>query len=522
MEHPELVLLGMVGAAVALLLLADRLKLPYPVLLVLGGLGLGFMPWLETPELAPELVLVIFLPPLLYSAALYNSPRDLLRNAGPISLLSLGLVLLTVGGVAVAAHALVGLSWPTAFVLGAVVSPTDAAAAIFIAQRLPIPRRVLVIIEGENLVNDGPALVSYQLAVAAVSTGVFVAWRAGLGFVLTVTGGAAVGLAVGWMIGLIRRRLDNPQVEITLSLATGYLAYIPAEEAGVSGVIAAVTAGLYLGWQAPRLVGPVTRLQTVSVWQSIQFLLNAALFILVGSQLPGILDDLGDERVTTLALDALLISLVVIVLRVAWVFALTYGPRALFHHMRERDVTPWQNLLLLSWTGMRGGVSLAAALAIPIATTAGTAFPDRDRIIFLTFGVILVTLLVQSLTLPPMLRRLRVAFDDDDDREEVAARVEAANAAIARLDQLAGEDWVREDTAERVRALYRFRAGRFEARQRGDGAVEARSADYQRLMRELISAQRAVLLRLRNERRISDEVMRRVERELDLEEVRLE
>ena len=319
-------------------------------------------------------------------------------------------------------------------------------------------------------------------------------------------------------------RLDNPQVEVTMSLVTGYLAYVPAEELGVSGVIAAVSAGLYLGWHAPRLVSPTTRLQTVSVWQSVEFLFNAALFLLVGAQLPRILNELDGGR-ARLAGQALLVAVVVVVLRVAWVFVLTYGPRV-FPPVRAREVTPWQNLLVVSWNGMRGAVSLAAALALPLTVAAGTDFPDRDVIIFLTFGVIFFTLIVQSLTLPAMVRRLRVRFDNEDEQEEYQARVDAARAALQRLDELAAEEWVREDTAERVRGQLQFRAHRFEARLQRDGAepdagVEDRSADYRRLMRELIGAQRELLIGLRDRRQISDEVRRRVERDLDLEELRL-
>ena len=515
-----MVALGLLGAVAALLAIAPALRIPYPILLVLGGLAIGVVPGMPEVELEPELVFFGVLPPLLYGAAFFTSLRDLRANVRPIGLLAVGLVLLTTVGVAVVAHTFVeGLSWPAAFVLGAIVSPTDPVAATAIARRLGVPRKLVAIVEGESLVNDGTGLVLYRVAVAAVVTGSFSAAHTGGVFVVTVLGGIAVGLVVGWLVRQIRRRLDNPPAEITISLLTGYFAFLPAELLGVSAVLAAVTAGVYLGWHTPELTNPQVRLQGVAVWEIVQYLLNALLFVLVGLQLPVVVDALGDVPVARLLGYAVLVSLTVIVLRFAWVFVVLHMPKLL-----ARRMSNWQGAVFLSWAGMRGALSLAAALALPLETDAGTPFPGRDLILFLTFSVILATLVGQGLTLPLVIRVLGLEEDGIDAREEAEARIRAAEAAVARLDELEQEEWVREDTAERMRGLYRFRTNRFMARfeDGDDGAIEMRSQDYQRLRRELLDAERNAVLDLRRSGAISNEVWIRVARDLDLEDQRLD
>jgi monovalent cation/hydrogen antiporter len=514
------VALGLLGAVTAMLAVAPALRVPYPILLVLGGLAIGVVPGMPNVELQPELIFFGVLPPLLYGAAFFTSLRDLRANVRPIGLLAIGLVVMTTVGVAVVAHALVdGLTWPSAFVLGAIVSPTDPIAATAIARRLGVPRKVVTIVEGESLVNDGTGLVLYRVAVAAVVTGSFSALDTGGLFVFSALGGVAVGLGVGWIVRQVRRRLDNPPAEITISLMTGYFAFIPAELLGVSAVLAAVAAGIYLGWHTPELTTPQVRLQGVAVWEIVQYLLNALLFVLVGLQLPIVVDALGDITVARLLGYAALVSLTVIVLRFAWVFVVLLGPKVL-----ARRVSGWRPAFFLSWAGMRGALSLAAALALPLETDAGTPFPGRDLILFLTFSVILATLVGQGLTLPFVIRTLGLEDDGIDDREEAKARIRAAEAAIARLDELEQEDWVREDTAERMRGLYRFRTDRFRARfENGDdGAIESRSQDYQRLRRELLDAEREAVVDLRRTGAISNDVWIRVARDLDLEDQRLD
>ncbi len=523
----ELVVLGVLVAVSALFVAAAFTDIPFPILFVLGGLTLGFVPGVPNVVLQPDLVLIIVLPPLLYSAAFFSSLRDLRRNLRPISLLSIGLVLATTFGVAAIAHALIDdLSWRAAVVLGAIVSPTDPIAATAIAERFNVPRRVVTIVEGESMVNDATALIVYRFAVAAVVSGTFSLSDAAMEFVGDAVGGIAIGFAVGWLVAQVRRRLDDAPVEIALSLLTAYFAYLPAEALGVSGVLAAVTVGIYLGWRAPELVtSPATRLQSQAVWEILVFVVNAFLFALLGLQFQELVNRLDGYSAPTLVGYGALVGATVIVARIICVFPNTYVPRFHFPKNRARDpYPPWQYPMLVSWMGMRGAVSLAAALALPLQTDAGSAFPARDLIIFLTFCVILMTLVLQGLTLPGLIKALRIEDDDGAEREELKARKHAAKAAIARIDDLVAEDWVRDDTADRMRALYDYRLRRFAARfdDGDDGALEEQSMGYQRLRREVLDAERAAVFDLRNRGVINDAVMNRVVRDLDLEDTRLE
>jgi Na+/H+ antiporter len=516
----EPLLLALIVAVAGLSVLARVVRVPYPILLVLGGLVLGFVPGMPGVELPPELVLVAFLPPLLYWSGFFSSPRDLWSDARMISLLAVGLVLATTLAVAAAAHALVHeMSWPVAFALGAIVSPTDPLAASAIGRRLGVPRRLVTVLEGESLVNDATALVAYRVAVAAAVSGSFVAWQAGLRFVVGAAGGIAVGLLVGWLVAELRRRLDDPVVEIVISVVTGYAAYLPAELLHVSGVLAAVAAGLYLGWRAPALASASTRLLGFSFWEVLVYLANAVLFILVGLQLQPILEDLGGTAVAVLVGQGALVSAVVVAVRLAWGFSVPYLVRLFDRRPSQvRRRVGAKERLLLGWSGMRGAVSLAAALALPLD------FPMRNLILFLTFSVIFATLVVQGLTLPTLIRRLNFEQDDTEEREEVRARLAATHAALDRLDELAGADWTRDDTVERLHGLYEFRRRRLKARggYLEDDGAEDRSQAYQRLLRELLQAQRQAIVRLRNQGQISNDVMHRIERELDLEDTRLE
>jgi Na+/H+ antiporter len=525
MHEIELVL-GLLVVVLALVTVARRLTIPYPALLVVGGLALSFVPGLPHLTLQPELVFLLFLPPLLYSAALNTSIRDFRAKLRPIALLSIGCVLATTVVVAVVAHALVeGLTWPAAFVLGAIVSPPDAVAATAVAQRLGIPRGIVTVLEGESLVNDATALVAYRAAVAAVVTGVFVPWQAGLRVVLVAVGGVAVGWLVGWAIGWLRRRLDDPPVENTISLLTGFAAYLPAEALGLSGVLAVVTTGLYLGRQGPRIVSSRTRLQNAGMWEMVNFVVQGLIFILIGLQLRGILAALSGYPTATLVGYAVLVSLVVILARIVWIIPSTYLPLYLSRLARVADpYPPWQWVGVVAWTGMRGVVSLAAALALPLETADGAPFPGRDLIIFLTFSVIFATLVVQGLSLPPLVRWLGLGADDGAEREETKARWKAARAALARLDQLVAEENAHPEVADALRARYEDRTRRYSARWEGqtDGHSEAHASIHARLSRELLGVERAAIIQLRDHGVINDEVLRRVQRDLDLEEVRLE
>lgn len=520
----SLVLAAILVAVALLLIVAQQVRVPYPILLVVGGLGLSFVPGIPEIQLPPDLVLIAVLPPLLYGTAFFTSLRDLRENAGAISLLAVGLVLTTMLVVAAVAHFLIpDLSWHGAFVLGAVVSPTDPTAAAAIAERLGLPRRIVALIEGESLVNDGTALVAYKFAVVAVVTGTFSLADAAGSFVLNVAGGIAIGLGIGFLIRQVRRRLDDPPLEITISLLSGFFAYLPAQAAGVSGVLAAVTVGIYMGWHTPELTSAQTRLQGIAVWEIVFFLLNALLFTLIGLQLPGILDALSGRSTATLIGYAAAVTAAVIAARFLWVVPGTYLT-ARFRRRRRPIQDPVKTAILLGWSGMRGAVSLAAALALPLTTDAGQPFPDRQLIIFLTFGVIFGTLVLQGLTLPAVVKTLGLEDEGRAEKEEAKARVYAAEAALARLEELAEEDWVREDTLERLRGLFGFRRERFSSRfdPESDGAIEDRSAAFQRLQRELLEAERNAVFELRRTGRIDDAVMRRVVRDLDLEEARLD
>jgi len=431
--YDGIVALGLLLAVASMLALAPTLRVPYPILLVIGGLVIGVLPGMPEFELEPELVFYGVLPPLLYSSAFFTSLRELRANTRPIGLLAIGLVVVTTVGVAVVAHALIeDLPWSSAFVLGAIVSPTDPLAATSIARRFGVPGKLVRIVEGESLVNDGTGLVLYRVAVAAVVAGSFSVYHTAGLFVVSAGGGIVVGLAVGWLIRQVRRRLDNPPAEITISLLTGYCAFIPAELMGVSAVLAAVTAGVYLGWHTPELTSPQVRLQGFAVWEIVQYLLNALLFVLIGLQLPIVVDSLGDVPAATLLGYAAAVSATVIVLRFAWVFAVLHAPKWI-----ARRMSNWRGAVFLSWAGMRGAVSLAAALALPLETDAGASFPGRDLILFLTFSVILATLVVMGLTLPLVIRALGLEDDGIEARQDAEARIHASTAALARLEELA-------------------------------------------------------------------------------------
>lgn len=509
--------------------LANWWQVPYPIVLVIGGLVLGLVPGIPEIELDPDLVLLIFLPPLLYSGAFFADLNALRHDTRVISLLSIGLVLATALVVGAVAHFAFDLPWAVSIALGAIVGPTDPVAATTILRRLGIPRRIVNVLEGESLVNDASALVVYKVAVVAAIGGSFSVAEAGLRFLLAVAGGLAIGLLAGYLIAAIRRRTEDPTTEITISLFSGYAAFLPADQIGASGVLAAVTCGVYVGWRAPELVSPTTRLQSIPIWEILVFLLNATLFILIGLQLPVIVDGLRESGIGAgeAIADAALVTVLVILTRLAWSFGVTALIRTLDRRPQQRERrASWRLRVVAAWSGMRGAVSLAAALALPLTTDAGAPLPGRDLILFVTFGVILFTVVGQGLTLPWLIRRFDVAEDGtEEEREELRARLGAAAAALERLDELSIEEWTQEDTVKRVRALYEFRRRRFKVQAgkiEDEDGIEDRSLSYQRLMHQIYAAQRGALVGLRNEGQISAEVMRRIEREIDLEEERLE
>ena len=506
-------------AATALAIAARRIGLPYPILLVLGGLVIGFLPGLPHIELEPDLVFLLFLPPILFGAGYFTSIRDFKANLRPIALLSVGLVLATTVAVAVVVQALVpGLGWAPAFALGAIVAPPDAIAATSIFQRLGVPRRVVTILEGESLVNDATALVAYRFAIGAALGAGFSLVDASVAFLFVASGGVLFGLVVGVVVAWIFRRVDDPVFAVVVSFLAPPAAYIPAEHLGLSGVLATVAAGIYTGRHASRTLSSSGRVAGAAAWQVLLFLINGAVFILIGVQLPTVLEGLGDRSVGELVGLAAAVAVTVIVVRILWVFPGTYMPRWLSAGIRAREARPSErNVFIVAWAGMRGVVSLAAALALPLD------FPERHLLVFLSFSVILATLVGQGLTLPLIIRRLGIVADRGDAQEEASARAAAAEAAVRRIAELEREWPGHLELIEALRVQYGHRSRDSELHG-GELADEAeRELLEHRIIRSaVIDAERAALEVLRDAGAIRDEIFRRVERDLDLEELRME
>jgi Na+/H+ antiporter len=509
---------------------ARRIGIPYPILMTLGGLALGLLlilvPGLPRVDLAPDLVFLLFLPPLLFSAAFFTSPRDLATFARPIGLLAFGLVLATTLIVGVIVHTLApAIPWAVAFLIGAVVSPPDAVAATSIAQRLGLPRRIVIILEGESLVNDATALVAYRLALVAAVSGTFSLGDAAISFVVVSVGGVVIGLIAGWVIVMVLGRVDDPPVEVLLSLLAPFGCWLPAEALGVSGVLSVVTAGIVVGRQAPRIMSSDTRVLGSGVWQMVVFTLTGVVFILIGLQLPTILDTLSASRsFGELASWAVVVAVTVIVVRLVWVFPGTYLPRLLSARIREHEPEPApRNVLIVGWAGMRGVVSLAAALAVPLYVTGGARFPERDLVIFLTFSVIVATLVGQGLTLPFLIRWLGVGDDGSEAHEELHAREAAALAALSRLDELANEWPGHLELIDHLRERQQHATEHLEHdHESGEVPKDEEAIEHAIIQRAVIDAQRLAVIDLRDRGVISDEAVRVVERSLDLEELRAE
>ena len=527
MDASQVVVAALLLAIAALNAVASRFDIPYPIVLVVGGLVIGLVPGMPQVQLDPELVLFVFLPPLLYASAFFADLPALRRDARALSMAAIGLVLVTVVVVAAVGHGALGLTWPMAFALGAIVSPTDPLAATAIMRRLGVQRRIVNMVEGESLLNDAAALVTYRVAVTAAVAGSFSLAHATLEFVAATLGGVAVGLAVGWSVHHVRRRIDDPLTSITVSLLTGYAAYLPAEALHLSGVLATVTAGIYLGWRSHEIAAPGVRLQATAVWEVLTFLLNATLFILVGLQLPVVVDSLGEQSVPTLLRDAALTTATIVAVRFAWLFTVPYLVRLADRRpaQRERRLGAGPRVVI-AWSGLRGAVSMAAALALPLETDAGAPLPGRDVIVFVAFVVVLVTVVGQGLTLPAVARRMGTTSEADSDRQaELRARLAASKAALAELEAIAADESVDAppETVDRLRQRFESRKRR-DATRAGiiDDGRDADAAARRRLMRQLLQAQRRTLIDLRNTGQISNDVMHLLERELDLEESQLE
>ena len=517
--HQLEIIILLLAVVLALTTIAQKISIPYPIFLVLGGLVLGLVPGLPTVTLHPDLVFLVFLPPILWAAAYFTSLREFRQNLRPISLLAVGLVLATTAGVAVVAHLLLpGIGWAEAIALGAIVSPPDAVSATAIGKRLRIPRRVVTILEGESLVNDATALVLYRAAVGAVVSGSFLFGGTLLNFVFAALAALAIGIGAAWITRWALCATEDGYTQIGVTLLVPYIAWVIAESVHASAVLACVAGGITLRQYFSGAVTPATRLQARAVWELLIFILNGVIFILIGLQLGALRDAVPAGQYGPVLFTGLMVSATAILVRFLWVPLAALIPRCLSAALRTRDPMPsWKGLFLISWTGMRGIVTLAAALALPMTTGTGAPFPFRSEIILISFTVILVTLVLQGLSLPPIIRLLRLEEEDELAREERLAREHAATAALIRLDEAMTEDWVAMEHIERVRVRYLRRLEHLA--QTGvdeDGSPEGHVETVQRLHHEVLTAERLALIRLRDAGTISDEVLHQLEQELDV------
>jgi Na+/H+ antiporter len=505
-------------------LLARRVEVAPAILLLLAGIALAFVPGMPSPELPPELILLLVLPPLIYSAAVAMSWREFKFNLRPIILLSVGCVIFTAFAVAAATHYLIGLPWNVGFLLGAIVAPPDVVAPLAVARRLAIPRRIMVVLEGEGLANDATALILYRFAVVAISTGVFSFPKAIGEFSAIVVGEAAFGIAVGWLSLRARHWARDPQIEITLSLITPYVAFWLPERFGGSGVIATVACGLYMSWNGPLLISAATRLQGIFFWNLVIYLIEGLLFLLTGFQMRLLFEKSKAFPLDDILIATALVTVMIVIARFAWTFPAIYLPR-IIGRIRERDpAPPWQWAFVLSFTGVRGAVSLAAALALPFALPDGSPFPERDLILFVAFGVIFITLVGFGLGLAPIVRWLGVAQAGRSERvaeleSEISARREALDAALKSFDRITEHREISDEVVQLLRARHETRASQLPNSLDPDARL--RSATGTGLTRELISAERKFIHVLLRDGKITDETRRHIERDLDLEEASL-
>jgi CPA1 family monovalent cation:H+ antiporter len=533
------VIIFIMAILIGLSAIADRLKLPYPILLVAAGLIIGFAPTLPDLALDPDIVFLIFLPPLLYDAASKTSWQDFKASIRPISALAITLVFFTTVTVAVAAHYFIpGFSWPLAFLLGAIVSPPDAVAATSITKGLGLNKKVITILEGESLVNDASALIAYRYAIAAVSTGTFIIWKAGLQFLLVSTGGILAGIAIGYVFVVVHKKITNNSiVETSLSLLTPFISYLLAEHLQVSGVLAVVSTGLLISRRSPEIFSYQTRMRNRAIWDTLIFLLNGVVFILIGLQLPYILKGSAAYTLWQLIGYGLIISLATIIVRIVWVFAGASFQKVFSRDKQafnlqegeeEEDKIQWKNVLIVAWTGTRGVVSLATALALPLTLHNGSAFPKRHLILFLAFVVIFVTLIVQGLSLPVLIRLLDVKPQQKNNQENKELRLLMTNSIINFIDHdlpLNLDDKLRDQIKRRYELMSEQLTKDIKNIKRSRKKEDRFSLTPLRQMlsaqMEIAKFQRELLIKLHKEGSFSDDAIRKIEREFDIEDMGL-
>jgi CPA1 family monovalent cation:H+ antiporter len=518
--HGAELVLGLLIAVAALVSIARRLGIAYPVFLVIGGLVLGLVPGVPRIHVDPDVIFLVVLPPLLYIAGYFTPIRSLRENLGTISSLAVGLVIASACAVAAVAHALVpGLPWSAAFTLGAIVAPPDAIAATAITRRLAVPRQVVTILEGESLLNDATALTIYGIALAVAAGSAFSPTTAVVTFTSAVVGGCFIGVAVGWLIARIRARLADTPVEMTISLLTPYAAFLPAARLHASGVIATVAAGLFLGHRGPHIMGADARLTGRAVWETITFLLNGFVFIVMGLEVPLLLRVLTPSLALRFVRIGVAVTVVLVLVRALWIFGTVFLPQRI-----GRRPDAFACSLVLSWAGMRGVVSLAAALALPLTLPAQGALPVRDALMVVTLTVIVLTLLGQGLTLPWLIRTVGLGQDVGLREEEARARQRLLDAAARRIDELYPVWPGHHPLLDQLRQTYRHRAEHV-ARQRDLSAGEGEDRElieHREIRRTILDAEREALLRLRAGGEVNDDVLRDLERDLDLEERRMD
>lgn len=527
LQNNVLLILSLLFVVSMLSMLSQKLRVSYPIFLVIAGLLISLVPGIPEVSLEPEVVFIIFLPPLLYSAAWNTSWNDFWANRRPIGLLSIGLVIFTSAAIAFTAQAMIpGFTLAMGFLLGGIVSPPDAIAATSVLQGMKVPRRAIAILEGESLVNDASSLIVFRFALAAILTGQFVLWKAGTEFILVAMMGIVIGLLIAFIEYLIHRYLPTTaSIDTAITLISPFLMYITAEYFHFSGVLAVVSGGLFMSRRSHDVFSYNTRIQTTSVWNTLVFLLNGVVFILIGLQLPGIVEGLEENSMLQSFKYAVVISLVTIIIRILWVYPGAYVPRILSKRIRTKEVRPTpNNVFLVAWSGMRGVVSLAAALSIPLTLSNGAAFPYRNLILFITFCVILVTLVIQGLSLPFVLKWLKIEVPEDEHAQEQEIRLRLATVAMDHIEHNYSTEANSIEAFTRLRDRYK-RMSEIAARKlEKEEELKKRPEflpKYRDMLIELVHARRIELNKMRHENQYPEELIRKKEEELDLEEARL-